>query len=203
MKLSVAISLVCLVLLFLLVNQHRTINSLKQHFAIVNDSLTIVKDKHNREVATSKILQLEKKDLKKIAADYKSKFELEKIKPGKVVYIQTTSTQTKKDSIIKTIVTYKDSLPTYTVTDSSQWHYIHVVANADSSHVYWHVNNQFVSMHTQTQPFWKTPEYIVTTTNLNPNTTTTEQHTYKLKPKKSNRLLWFGAGFILSLITFL
>lgn len=200
MKISVVISLVCLVLLFLLVQQNRKLNALKNHFAIVNDSLTVVKDKHNREVATAKILQLEKKDLKKMAELYKSKFELEKIKPGKVVYISNTKTQTQHDTTIKTIVAYKDSLPIYTISDSSDWHTLNITAAADSSFISFSVSNQYITTHTKTTPFWKSPEYEITTINLNPHTTTKEQSTHKLKPKKANRLIWLVVG---GLITFI
>ncbi len=190
--------LVVLVLLFFNIKQFRKIASIKENFAIANYDLKITKDKHNREVAVSSVLQLERKKINKIAAFYKSKYDLEKIKPGKVTYLQHTKIQTKFDTIIKTQVSYTDTMPIYTITDSSKWHYIKVVAMVDSSNVYWAVNNEFISTHTNTSTFWNAPKYEIITTNLNPNTQTTERHTYKFKPKKANRLLWFGAGFLLN-----
>jgi hypothetical protein len=188
------------VLLFLLFKQNKKINALKSEFSNANNSLTIVKDKLNREVATSKILQLEKNDMKKLAEIYKSKFDLEKMKPGKIKYIQSSSVQTIHDTTIVSTVSYLDSLPTYSIQDSSQWHYIKVLAKADSSKIFWLVNNQFITTHSNIAPFWKSPEYHIQTINLNPHTQTKEQLTYQIKPKKANRLIWFGCGLLISLI---
>jgi hypothetical protein len=200
MKINTIISIVCVALLLLLVQTNRQLSAVKQQLTFVNDSLTSVKDKYNREVATSKILQMEKKDLVDIAKIYKSKYDLEKMKPAKIVYLQSSKIETKHDTIIKTSIEYTDSMPTYIVQDSSQWHTIRITAKADSSHIYWSVNNKYITTHYNSAPFWKAPQYHIQTINLNPHTQTKEQLSYQLKPNKANRLLWFGAGLLTSYI---
>ena len=200
MKTNIVISLVCLLLLALLVNQNRTIKRLQNNFTNANNHLTIVKDKYNREVATSNILQLEKKELAETVLIYKSKYQLELTKPSKISYISNTVTETIHDTVIQTKVSYIDSLPIYTITDSSQWHYINVIASADSSKLYWKITNQYISTHYNSSPFWKAPQYKIQTINLNPHTRTKEQHSYTIKPKRANRLIWFGCGLLTSFI---
>lgn len=195
-KLTILFFVLLLILSWFYYFDYKKLNKTYTENQILKQSLNTYKDIYERQVATINEIELDKHTLKIEVAKIKDKYNLTFVKPSKVKSITSVKTETAERIITNTIVKYIDSFAQYSSYDSTQWHVIKVLATIDSTFIHYKINNQYITTSANISPWYKSPQYKITTINLNPNTQTKEMINYKLKPKRAKRLIWFGLGLI-------
>ena len=169
-------------------------NDTKQLNIAVNDDLYFAKNALGNEVATTKILEAEKRDLIKLNADKDSTLKkLQQLVKKQKQVISATVFNTEIQSIgtagTVLIDTLIDSLiciyPEYKTAYSDKWQTVSITANKDS--INWKCTNKdefhFVQKY-KSNGLFKGKTAFVEVVNLNPNTTTTDLRTFIIPTEK-------------------
>jgi hypothetical protein len=162
-----------------------------------NNNATFL-DKYERETFNTKLLEETNSSLKHLAMDYKQRYEIEKIKPGKVVrigsnVIKTTDTLYLPIDSIKYITS---KLPTYYLHDSTPWHTFNLVIGSDTGSINYTITNKFVTWDQKISSWYQADQYQVNVINLNPKTRSIEKIEYQVKAKRKYRGAIFVAGIL-------
>lgn len=177
----------------------------------VNDTLLTYKNKNNQNEAKISVLYASRKELLSISSAKDSTIKkLQKLvkESGPSTTSATVFSGTTIGSITGSTISankdtvYKDSIayiyPEYQFTDSTKWHKFKITMCKDSTNLFYKINNQYsyITRYEKPKGFFSKKIPIVTVTNLNPNTTTTELRTWQV-PCKCNNKNWLIGGFIL------
>lgn len=154
-------------------------------------------DKYDRETIKVASIELDNKDLKLLVLQYRQMYELEKMKPGKVLSIGSEKIVTRDTLYLPTDSIYiVNGKPVYHIKDSTQWHTFDIWAGSDSSRINYSINNSFVSWHQNDAKWYQRDQINFYSINLNPNTRTQDKIQYQAKGSRKYVLAWFAVGLI-------
>lgn len=193
-KLNIIMLLIVLIMALMWHRSCKDANDIKQLNIAVKDDLYFTKNALGNEVATTKILEAEKRDLIKLNADKDSTLKkLQQLVKKQKQVISATVFNTEIQSIgtagTVLIDTLIDSLiciyPEYKTAYSDKWQTVNITANKDS--INWKFTNKdefhFVQKY-KSNGLLKGKTAFVEVVNLNPNTTTTGLRTFIIPTEK-------------------
>lgn len=174
----------------------------------VTDSLHKTKDKLNREISSTKVINISYEELKAIhAKDSSSLGKLQKLVTKLTVSAAIISTATKNNFTSATVnlsgdTVKEDSLiyvyPRYHTYYSNKWERFNITAMRDSFKVDYKVFNDFeLSQEWKRNGLFKRRTLIASIKNLNPNTETLEYKTFTVSENGRNRLRDFVTGALI------
>lgn len=198
-------------LLFAWTNSCKNNDKNQELINAVNDTVLTYKNKQGLYESKISVLHASRKQLLSINAGKDSTIrklqELVK-KSGSgttsaTIHSGTTSGTISGNTIsVSKDTIYKDSIayiyPEYHYADSSKWHNFKITMCKDSTNLFYKINNQYsyITRYEKQKGFFSKKIPIVTVTNLNPYTTTTEIRTWQV-PCHCNNKNWLIGGFIL------
>lgn len=210
-----AILAIAIVILVLLLN--KSCNDVKKGkdfetmYNASQDSLHKKRNKDGTEETTTALLYGSIASFKKLHADDSSAIgRLQKLVDRLTISATVFSTATANTIHSATtviphdVVTRGDSIlvyPQYSTKFKNKWEDFDVTANRDTFLIKYKVFNDFSFEQKWERPKWyKSKVPVITVTNNNPKTETTELKSFTVKPKKHSRLKNIGAGVIIGAV---
>lgn len=176
-------------------------NALNEELRYKNNEIKTWIDKHNRQTTEISTLELYSEDLKLMAIHFKNKYDIEKLKPGKVTSIAGETIHTTDTIKIETDSAYiVNGNPVYIINDSTQWHNFNIIASKDSTIINYTISNSFVSWHQNDSKWYQRDRIKFYSINLNPNTRTTDKIEYQAKSNRKYSLIYLIVGLTAGLL---